>query len=74
MLNIHGYFQQLNPISERLVQRFYSVGITKEELKPYLNVPDVIEGKSNLASQKVKDETEKVGTSMEELNDYFSSL
>lgn len=74
VLNIHGYFQQLNPISERLVQRFYSVGITKEELKPYLNVPDVIEGKSNLASQKVKDETEKVGTSMEELNDYFSSL
>lgn len=48
---IFGYFQQVNPISEKLVQSFYSVGITKEELAPYINPPTVIEGRSNLASQ-----------------------
>ena len=48
---IYGYFQQVNPISEKLVQSFYSVGITKEELAPYTNPPKVIEGHSNLASQ-----------------------
>jgi|GEM_PF-4632955 len=48
---IFGYFQQVNPISEKLIQSFYSVGITKEELAPYINPPAVIEGRSNLASQ-----------------------
>lgn len=48
---IFGYFQQVNPISEKLVQSFYSVGITKEELAPYINPPSIIEGRSNLASQ-----------------------
>lgn len=48
---IFGYFQQVNPISEKLVQSFYSVGITKEELAPYINPPTVVEGRSNLASQ-----------------------
>lgn len=48
---IFGYFQHVNAISEKLVQSFYSVGITKEELAPYINPPAVVEGRSNLASQ-----------------------
>ena len=55
---IHGYFQQVHPISEKLVQLFYSVGITKNELTPYLNVPDVIPGETNLASQIAKKQAE----------------
>ena len=38
VVNILGYFKQSNPISERLVQKFYSVGITREELTPFLNI------------------------------------
>ena len=30
ILKIHGYFQQVNPLSEKLVQLFYSVGVTRE--------------------------------------------
>lgn len=48
---IYGYFQQVNPISEKLVQYFYSVGVSREELEPFINPPKVIEGRSNLASQ-----------------------
>lgn len=48
---IFGYFQQVNPISEKLVQSFYSVGVTKEELAPYINPPALVEGRSNLPSQ-----------------------
>jgi hypothetical protein len=48
---IFGYFQQVNPISEKLVQSFYSVGITKDELTPYTHPFKVIEGESNLPSQ-----------------------
>lgn len=49
---IFGYFQQVSPISEKLVQSFYSVGITKEEIERYVNPPKVIEGRSNLESQE----------------------
>ena len=48
---IFGYFQQVNPISEKLVQSFYSVGVTKEELMPYTHPYEVVEGRSNLPSQ-----------------------
>ena len=48
---IFGYYQHVNAISEKLVQSFYSVGITKEELAPYINPPAIVEGRSNLASQ-----------------------
>ena len=51
LTDIKGYFQQVNPISEGLKQKFYSVGITKEELAPFLVSPVVKEGCSNLASQ-----------------------
>ena len=56
---IHGYFQQVHPISEKLVQLFYSVGITKADLQPYLNVPDIIPGETNLASQIAKKQAEE---------------
>lgn len=49
---IFGYFQQVEPISEKLVQSFYSVGITKEELEPYTHPYKVKEGRSNLPSQE----------------------
>ena len=48
---IFGYFQQVNPISEKLVQFFYSVGVTKEELHAYIEPPKVLPDRSNLASQ-----------------------
>lgn len=48
---IFGYFQQVEPISEKLVEAFYSVGVTRNELMPYINPPEVIPGRSNLASQ-----------------------
>lgn len=48
---IFGYFQQVNPISEELIQAFYSVGITKDELEIYVNPPEVLPDRSNLPSQ-----------------------
>lgn len=55
---IHGYFQQVNPISDKLIQLFYSVGITRDELLPYIEVPPIEEGRTNLASQKALAEAE----------------
>ena len=63
---IFGYFQQVNPISEKLVQSFYSVGVTREELQPYIKPPKVIEGRSNLASQ-AKFEIER----LKEMEEHF---
>lgn len=48
---IHGYYEQLNPISDTLVQSFYQVGITRDEIEPFINVPARLEGRSNLPSQ-----------------------
>ena len=48
---ILGYFQQVNPISQRLINSFYAVGITRDELKPYTDVPVIKDGESNLRSQ-----------------------
>lgn len=36
--DIEGYFVHSNPISESLIQKFYSVGITRDELIPFLTV------------------------------------
>lgn len=63
--DIKGYFQQCNPISQKLVQKFYSVGITKQEIAAFVTAPVVIEGASNLASQQKKE------TSVE---DFISNL
>ena len=48
---IHGYFQQSNPISEKLIQLFYSVGVTRAELAKFIDVPPITKGKSNMPSQ-----------------------
>lgn len=48
---IHGYFQQSNPISEKLIQLFYSVGVTRAELDKFIDVPPIVKGKSNMPSQ-----------------------
>lgn len=49
---IYGYFQQTNPLSDKLIKLFYSVGITKEEIRQFIDVPKIIEGKSNIPSQQ----------------------
>lgn len=56
VLKIFGYFQQVNPISDKLLQSFYAVGITREELEPYINIPDVLKDRSNLVSQAENEE------------------
>lgn len=55
-IKIYGYFEQVNPISESLQSKFYSAGITKEQLSKFIDVNPVIEGKSNLPSQMVKND------------------
>lgn len=57
ILKIHGYFEQVNPISDSLVQKFYVAGISREELLDYIGEVTRVEGESNLESQK---EQEKV--------------
>lgn len=52
VLKIHGYYEQVNSISERLKDKFYSAGIAKQDIEEFLNCPDIIDGESNLASQK----------------------
>lgn len=54
---IHGYYEQVNPISDELIQKFYSAGITRKELEPYINPYPQREGETNLPSQiKLKEE------------------
>lgn len=48
---IYGYFQQVEPLSEKLVQSFYQVGITKEELYEFVHPQPIREGRTNLKSQ-----------------------
>ncbi len=47
---IHGYFQIENAISDELVQKFYSAGVSKKQLEFFTNPPSIIEGRSNLGS------------------------
>lgn len=51
---IYGYFEQVNPISERLLQKFYEAGVSRKQLLKFIDIPKTIEGKSNLVSQKNK--------------------
>lgn len=53
---VHGYFQQSNPISSKLLDSFYSVGLSKEELAPFRVCPEIIEGRSNIPSVVRKEE------------------
>lgn len=50
--HIHGYFEQVNPISDSLLQKFFSAGISIDELSDFINVPKQIDGSSNLVSQQ----------------------
>lgn len=64
---IHGYFEQVSPIGNDLVQRFYMAGISRTELKQFLHPADQIEGQTNLPSQIGGIPEEKpVETSMED--------
>lgn len=56
---IHGYFEQVNPISEELVQKFFTAGISRDELKNFVTAPEVLDGRSNLKSQ-IKKESSKI--------------
>ena len=64
---IYGYFQQSSPISKKIENAFYTVGITKDEIIDYINVPDIIEGRSNVPSQMTEEELAemKKGSSVE---------
>lgn len=53
ILKIGGYFEQVSPISDRLKKKFYSAGISKEELQEFLVVPERIEGASNIPDEPV---------------------
>ena len=59
LLKIHGYFEQVNPISERLTEKFYSTGISKEEIAEYTKKVETIPGESNLPSQIAKMKAQK---------------
>ena len=52
---IHGYFEQVNPISKDLVSKFFSAGISKDQIQQFMNPPEIVEGKSNLPSQQLKE-------------------
>lgn len=54
VLKIHGYFEQVNPISEDLKSKFFSTGISREQIEQFTNPPKIIEGASNLPSQQKK--------------------
>lgn len=57
---IYGYFEQVNPISESLADKFYSAGISKKDIEMFLQAPEMLKGRSNLASQRT---VEQKGTS-----------
>lgn len=65
VLKIHGYYQQVNPLSDKLLKKFYAAGITKTELKRFIDVPPVIKGRSNLGS----DGSTKESSLQNEIND-----
>lgn len=67
---IFGYFQQVEPISEKLVEAFYSVGVTRSELDAYIHPPKVRPGRSNLESQEAFEE-ERLGKMRELYGDAY---
>ena len=66
---IHGYFEQVSPISDKLVQKFYAAGISKDELLEFMTARETIDGATNLPSQieleskSVKEESDLDGLS-----------
>lgn len=76
---IYGYFQQVNAISDKLVQSFYSVGVSKHEIESYVHPRKVIEGESNLPSQvefekQRKKDMERLYSTTSTTQDSFSFL
>lgn len=65
--DIKGYFEQVNPISENLLQKFYSVGFTKEDLRPYTREVTVLDNKSNLESQGYSSSDDNMGSILNKL-------
>lgn len=51
VLRIHGYFEQVSPISDRLIEKFYAAGITRSILEEFITVPAKVIGASNLPSE-----------------------
>lgn len=49
VLNIGGYFEQVSPLSDGMVQKFFKAGISREELKPFLEVDNKTEYKSQVS-------------------------
>lgn len=53
---IHGYYEQVNPISEGLVNKFFSAGISRDMIERYTKECKVVKGHSNLPSQLTRAE------------------
>lgn len=53
VLEVVGYFEQVNPISERLKKKFIIAGINLDELEEFLHAPAIIEGASNMDEEQV---------------------
>lgn len=50
---VDGYFEQVNPISTKLMNKFFFAGINREEITEFLKVPELIEGKTNIPVEEV---------------------
>lgn len=54
LLKIHGYYEQVNPISDALVEKFFSAGISSDMIDNYTKEVKSLKGMSNLPSQLTK--------------------
>jgi pilus assembly protein CpaF len=48
-----GYFQQVNPISEKLINKFFFAGVSRADLEEFIHPPKVVEGKTNIPLEEV---------------------
>lgn len=75
---IHGYFEQVEPISPELVQRFYMAGISKSELLPFIEPSPRVDGATNLPSQirkaALEEERRKLEASQSDDSDLMDYL
>ena len=70
---IKGYFQRSSAISKSLIQKFYTAGVTKDELAEFVTEPEIFEGRSNLPSQIAKASVEaKQTTVSNDVSGFFS--
>ena len=54
-MGVKGYFQQTNPLDVNLRDKLLRAGVSEEEMKPFVSPLKVLEGKTNLASQRSKE-------------------